>query len=44
MSDSDSTPSLSSLGRNDQIFLGAGVLTFIFSFIAFAHYQGLRVS
>jgi hypothetical protein len=37
MSESRPTPSLSSLSRNDQIFLGAGVLTFIFSFIDFAH-------
>jgi hypothetical protein len=29
--------SLSSLARNDQLFLGAGLLTLIFSFIDFAH-------
>jgi hypothetical protein len=28
---------LKGLTRNDQVFLGAGVLTFIFSFISFAH-------
>jgi hypothetical protein len=33
------TPSLSSLGRNDQLFLGGALLTLIFSFIAFAHFS-----
>jgi hypothetical protein len=36
MSSQPSMPDLSSIGRNDQIFLGAGLLTFIFSFIDFA--------
>jgi hypothetical protein len=37
MSESNPMASLSGLSRNDQIFLGAGLLTFIFSFIDFAH-------
>jgi hypothetical protein len=34
---SSSTPDFKSLSRDDQIFLGAGLLAFIFSFIEFAH-------
>jgi hypothetical protein len=46
MSDANPMASLSGLARNDQIFLGAGVLTFIFSFIDFAHIKvsGITVS
>jgi hypothetical protein len=36
MSDTNPMASLSGLSRNDQVFLGAGALTFIFSFIDFA--------
>ena len=34
---SSSTPDFKAPSRNDQVFLGAGFLAFIFSFIAFAH-------
>ncbi|HWC34475.1 MAG TPA: hypothetical protein VG650_06570 [Mycobacteriales bacterium] len=37
MSESSSMPDFKSFARYDQLFLGAGFLTFIFSFIAFAH-------
>jgi hypothetical protein len=37
MSESNPMASFNGLSRNDQIFLGAGLLTFIFSFIDFAH-------
>jgi hypothetical protein len=37
MTQPDPMATLKGLTRNDQIFLGASFLTFIFSFIAFAH-------
>jgi uncharacterized membrane protein len=41
---STSGPDFKSMSRNDQVFLGAGFLSFIFSFIAFAHISVLGVS
>ncbi|HEX3899596.1 MAG TPA: hypothetical protein VHW74_10520 [Mycobacteriales bacterium] len=41
---SSSTPDFKALSRNDQVFLGAGVVALIFSFIDFAHVTASGVS